>query len=350
MGKYQARVAVDVILRGSTSASAWADRRVVPSVVFTDPQIASVGLTEHAAREQGIDVRVVEHGTGDVAGAHACAASASKGTSRLVVDDARRVVVGATFTGPGVAEMLHAATIAIVGRGAARRAVARGARLPDHERGVAPPPRGLRPLTDPGFGVRNRVVRGGLTPEQWASVVVVSRAMTPITETPEWAALAAHFDTMRDVHLRDLFADDPTRGERSPSTPTGVYFDYSKHRVTAETIRLLVAVAERAGLRERIDAMFRGDKINVTEDRAVLHVALRAPEDAVDRGRRRERRPGRARGAAQDGRLLGAGPLRRVDRPHRQARAQRRQHRHRRLRPRPAHGVRSRWPTSAAAT
>ncbi|HEX5586452.1 MAG TPA: glucose-6-phosphate isomerase, partial [Acidimicrobiia bacterium] len=83
-----------------------------------------------------------------------------------------------------------------------------------------------------------------------------------------------------DAHLRDLFADDPTRGTSLTAEAAGVYFDYSKHRVTAETIRLLVAVAERAGLRDRIDAMFRGDKINVTEDRAVLHVALRAPEDA----------------------------------------------------------------------
>ena len=105
--------------------------------------------------------------------------------------------------------------------------------------------------------------------------------MTRITETPEWVALSAHFETMREVHLRDLFADDPARGTTLAVDDAGVYFDYSKHRVTAETIGLLVAVAERAGLRERIDAMFRGDKINVTEGRAVLHVALRAPEDAV---------------------------------------------------------------------
>ncbi|MFI5048210.1 MAG: glucose-6-phosphate isomerase, partial [Acidimicrobiia bacterium] len=105
--------------------------------------------------------------------------------------------------------------------------------------------------------------------------------MTRITETPEWEALSAHFETLRDAHLRDLFADDPARGTALAVDAAGVHFDYSKHRVTAETIRLLVAVAERAGLRERIDAMFRGDRINVTEGRAVLHVALRAPEDAV---------------------------------------------------------------------
>ena len=105
--------------------------------------------------------------------------------------------------------------------------------------------------------------------------------MAPITETPEWRALDAHFDTMRDVHLRDLFADDPDRGERLTVEVDGVYLDYSKQRITDETLRLLVELAERAGLRDRIDAMFRGEKINVTEDRAVLHVALRAPEGAV---------------------------------------------------------------------
>jgi glucose-6-phosphate isomerase len=102
-----------------------------------------------------------------------------------------------------------------------------------------------------------------------------------ITETQEWKALSAHFDDVRDLHLRDLFADDAGRGERLTVEADGLYLDYSKNRITDETMRLLVALARRAGLRERIDAMFRGDKINVTEDRAVLHVALRAPEDAV---------------------------------------------------------------------
>jgi dihydrolipoamide dehydrogenase len=111
MGKYQARIAADAILHGS-SITAWADHRAVPSVVFTDPQLAMVGLTEAAAREQGIDVKVVRHGTGDVAGA-AVHGKGITGTCELVVDDARRVVVGATFTGPGVGEMLHAATIAV---------------------------------------------------------------------------------------------------------------------------------------------------------------------------------------------------------------------------------------------
>ena len=103
--------------------------------------------------------------------------------------------------------------------------------------------------------------------------------MTPVTQTPEWKALRDHYEQIGRVHLRDLFRDDPARGERMSLEVDGVYLDYSKNRVVDETIKLLVALAERAGLRERIDAMFAGEKINVTEDRAVLHVALRAPED-----------------------------------------------------------------------
>jgi glucose-6-phosphate isomerase len=104
---------------------------------------------------------------------------------------------------------------------------------------------------------------------------------TDLTVTPEWAALQAHFDVVRDRHLRDLFAGDPGRGERLTAEGAGLYLDFSKNRITDETVRLLVALAERAGVRKRLDAMFRGDRINVTEDRAVLHVALRAPDDAV---------------------------------------------------------------------
>jgi glucose-6-phosphate isomerase len=104
-------------------------------------------------------------------------------------------------------------------------------------------------------------------------------AITPvkIQETDEWQALLAHYQTLADVHLRDLFASDPTRGETMTLDAGDLHLDYSKNRLTAETIGLLVAVAERAGLRERIDAMWAGEHINVTEDRAVLHVALRAP-------------------------------------------------------------------------
>jgi len=102
----------------------------------------------------------------------------------------------------------------------------------------------------------------------------------PIAAPPNetaWAALEAHAATIRDVHLRDLFANDPTRGERLTAEAAGIFLDYSKHRVTDETLRLLIELAEASGLRERIDAMFSGEKINVSEHRAVLHVALRAP-------------------------------------------------------------------------
>src|SRR5918995_1373633 len=102
--------------------------------------------------------------------------------------------------------------------------------------------------------------------------------MTAIDETPEWKALADHFAQVKDLHLRDLFAADGTRGETLTTEFDGIYLDYSKNRLTRETMTLLLALAERAGLRERIDAMFAGEHINVTEERAVLHVALRAPK------------------------------------------------------------------------
>jgi glucose-6-phosphate isomerase len=99
----------------------------------------------------------------------------------------------------------------------------------------------------------------------------------PVTQRPAWKALREHHARIRDVHLRRLFADDPRRGERLTVEGAGLYLDYSKHRVTEETLALLVRLADEVGLRERIDAMFHGEKINVTEHRAVLHVALRAP-------------------------------------------------------------------------
>ena len=98
-----------------------------------------------------------------------------------------------------------------------------------------------------------------------------------LTATPAWQALQDHYGQVRDLHLRQLFAQDPGRGERLVAEAEGIYLDYSKNRVTDETLRLLVQLAEERGLRERIDAMFRGEKLNVTEGRAVLHVALRAP-------------------------------------------------------------------------
>jgi glucose-6-phosphate isomerase len=98
-----------------------------------------------------------------------------------------------------------------------------------------------------------------------------------LTARPAWKALHAHWDALRGVHLRDLFANDEHRGERLAAEAAGLYFDYSKQRVTDGTLGLLLALAAECGLRERIDAMFRGDRINVSEKRAVLHVALRAP-------------------------------------------------------------------------
>jgi glucose-6-phosphate isomerase len=106
----------------------------------------------------------------------------------------------------------------------------------------------------------------------------MTETIAPLTQRAAWRALAAHYPKVREEHLRNLFAEDPQRGERLTAEAVGIYFDYSKNRITDETVRLLLQLAEESGLRSRIDAMFRGEKINVTEKRAVLHVALRAPK------------------------------------------------------------------------
>lgn len=103
-------------------------------------------------------------------------------------------------------------------------------------------------------------------------------AVAPLVTRGTWKALEAHYSNVRDLHLRALFADDPTRRDRMTLEAVGIYFDYSKNRITDETLSLLVQLAEESGLRDRIDAMFRGERINVTEKRSVLHVALRAPK------------------------------------------------------------------------
>jgi glucose-6-phosphate isomerase len=108
----------------------------------------------------------------------------------------------------------------------------------------------------------------------------MTAAIQSLTARPSWKALESHYQKVRQYHLRQLFADDPKRGERLTLEAVGLYLDYSKNRVTDETLKLLLQLAEGAGLRARIDAMFRGEKINITENRAVLHVALRAPRNA----------------------------------------------------------------------
>ena len=106
-------------------------------------------------------------------------------------------------------------------------------------------------------------------------------AKQPATGLAAWYALASHYKKVSKLHLRQLFADDPKRGERMVVEAAGLYLDYSKNRVNDETLRLLLQLAEEAGLRSRIDAMFSGEKINITEKRAVLHTALRAPKEAT---------------------------------------------------------------------
>lgn len=102
----------------------------------------------------------------------------------------------------------------------------------------------------------------------------------PLTERNAWRALAVHYEQVRRLQLRTLFADDPQRGERMTVEAVGLYLDYSKNLITDETLTLLLQLARECGLRQRIDAMFCGEKINITENRAVLHVALRAPKEA----------------------------------------------------------------------
>src|ERR1035438_5580888 len=110
-----------------------------------------------------------------------------------------------------------------------------------------------------------------------------------LTDRPSYQALEAHYQQIHQRHLRDLFAADAGRGERMRAAAAGLWLDYSKNRITDETLRLLLALAEECGLRARIDAMFRGDKINVTEKRSVLHTALRAPRGQCLADRKRTR-------------------------------------------------------------
>src|SRR6266545_6430885 len=109
----------------------------------------------------------------------------------------------------------------------------------------------------------------------------MTTAITPLTKRPAWIALAAHYKKIKSAHLRELFAVDPKRGERFTAEAAGLFLDYSKNRVTGQTLKLLLRLAKESGLRERMEAMFGGEKINITEKRAVLHTALRAPRHAT---------------------------------------------------------------------
>ena len=142
-----------------------------------------------------------------------------------------------------------------------------------------PIPSRLRPTSDfggcPRFAARYHHLT---TPSLLYSEILM---LTSLRERASWKNLQGHFATIKDVHLRRLFADDPGRGRRLTVEAAGLFLDYSKHRVTSDTLKLLIELANESGLRPAIDAMFRGDKINTTENRAVLHVALRAPRGAV---------------------------------------------------------------------
>ncbi len=107
--------------------------------------------------------------------------------------------------------------------------------------------------------------------------------IAPLTARKAWSELETHAKSIRQTHLRELFANDPRRGERMTAGGAGLFLDYSKNRITDETLRLLIQLAEESGLRRRTEAMFSGEKINITENRAVLHVALRAPKSEVIR-------------------------------------------------------------------
>src|SRR5580704_17608983 len=110
------------------------------------------------------------------------------------------------------------------------------------------------------------------------SAAKTPQAITPLTKRKAWKALGAHYKTISKIHLRKHFADDPKRGERLTLEAAGICLDYSKHCMHDQTIKLLLQLADESRLRERIEAMFSGEKINITEKRAVLHVALRAPQ------------------------------------------------------------------------
>ena len=155
-----------------------------------------------------------------------------------------------------------------------------------------------------------------------ASQGAIMTALTlPLKRRAAWKKLQAHFKVIGRRHLRELFAEEPDRGEQLTLEAAGIYLDYSKNRITRATLQLLVELAEESGLRERIDAMFAGEPINVSEQRSVLHVALRAPGDESIRVGGQNVVPAGARGARQDERVSRPSSQRRMARIHRHARS-----------------------------
>ena len=152
-----------------------------------------------------------------------------------------------------------------------------------------------------------------------------------LAQLAAWKALNAHSKQTKKLHLRELFTDDPKRGQRMTAT-AGLFLDYSKNRITEKTLKLLWQLAEQAGLRAKIDAMFRGDKINITENRAVMHMALRAPKDMKILADGKNVVPEVHAVLDKHGRVFQPRSKRRMERSHRQTDQKYCQYRHRRFR------------------
>ena len=162
-----------------------------------------------------------------------------------------------------------------------------------------------------------------------------------LNQRPAWKALAAHHKTVKKLHLRELFAEDPRRGQTFSTEAAGLFLDYSKNRITDKTLRLLFQLADESGLRAKIEAMFSGEKINVTENRAVLHVALARAEKCDHSSGRKKCRAGGPSRSRKNGSFLETRPQWRVERTTGKRISQHREHRHRRVRSWTGDGLRS---------